>query len=140
MGKNNSEEINFQHYVDELKQKTIPWRIFKDLMEDLSFSDTDRLRILNAILLQEMTMNHSNMDKLKYLNGILMIEFKNFIQRNHEFEQSENEQHIEYLQEKSNNDQKSDETSEEISNDSEITFTPELAEFMGKKGNSSQCL
>ena len=41
---------------------------------------------------------------------------------------------------KTNNDQKSDETSEEISNDSEITFTPELAEFMGKKGNSSQCL
>ena len=60
----NSEEINFQHYVDAVKQKTIPWHIFKDFMEDLSFSDMDRLRNLNAILLQEMTMNCSAIDCL----------------------------------------------------------------------------
>ena len=74
MDQKNSEEINFQHYVDAVKQKTIPWHIFKDFMEDLSFSDMDRLRNLNAILLQEMTMNYSAIDKLKYLNRILMIE------------------------------------------------------------------
>ena len=115
MGKNNSEEINFQHYVDALKQKTIPWHIFKDFMEDLSYSDRDRLRILNAILLNEMTMNYSDMDKLKYLNGILMIEFKNFIQRYHEFEMSENE-----LLEDSNQDHLNDLKSEEMSTESEI--------------------
>ena len=36
----------------------------------------DRIRILNAILLSELTMNDSNMDKLKYLNVLLLSEFK----------------------------------------------------------------
>ena len=82
MEKNNSEEINFQHYVDAAKQNKIDWNIFIDLMQDLSYSDIDRLRNLNAILLTELTMNQSNMDKFKYLNGLLLTEFKKYIQRN----------------------------------------------------------
>ena len=49
MEKNNFEEINFQHYVDAVKQKRIDWNIFIDFIQDLSYSDRDRLRILNAI-------------------------------------------------------------------------------------------
>ena len=84
MAKINSEEINFQHYVDGVKQKKIPWNFFIDFIQDLSYSDKDRLRNLNAILLMELTMNSSDMEKLKYLNGILLIEFKNLV-KNHIF-------------------------------------------------------
>ena len=28
-------EINFQHYIDAVKQKNIAWNIFIDLMQDL---------------------------------------------------------------------------------------------------------
>ena len=117
MDQKNSEEINFQHYVDAVKQKTIPWNIFKDFMEDLSFSDMDRLRNLNAILLQEITMNYSAIEKFKYLNRILMIEFKNFIQNYHEFEMTKNEQQLEGLM---SNDHFNDQESEEISTKREI--------------------
>ena len=68
MAKNNSEEINFQHYVDLVKENKFPWNIFIDVMQDLSYSDRNKLRILNAILLKELTMDYSDMDKLKYLN------------------------------------------------------------------------
>ena len=64
----------FQQYVDAAKKETIPWNIFKDLMEDLSYSDVDKLSNLNAILLTELTMNSSALDKLKYLNVLLMSE------------------------------------------------------------------
>ena len=57
MAKNNSEEIDFQLYVDGVKQKTLSWKFFSHLMQDLSHSDIDRLRKLNAILLTELTMN-----------------------------------------------------------------------------------
>ena len=30
-----SEEINFQHYIDAVKQKRMEWNIFIDLMQDL---------------------------------------------------------------------------------------------------------
>ena len=63
MTTNNSEEINFQHYVDSVKQKRIDWNMFIDFMQDLSYSDKGRLRILNAIILNELTMNYSDMDK-----------------------------------------------------------------------------
>ena len=46
------------------------WNIFIDLMQDLSYSDKSRLRKLNAIILNELTMDCSDMDKLKYLNLI----------------------------------------------------------------------
>ena len=76
MGKKNSEEINFQHYVDAVKQKNITWNLFVDFIKDLSYFDMDRLRHLNAILMAEFTVNCSNMDKMKYLNGILLTELK----------------------------------------------------------------
>ena len=70
MAKNKSEEINFQQYVDSVKQKQIPRNIFINLLQDISNSDADRLRKLNAILLTELTLKHSNTEKLKYLNDI----------------------------------------------------------------------
>ena len=80
MSQNNSEEINFQLYVDLVKQNKFPWNIFIDVMQDLSYSDINKLRKLNAILLTELTMNYSDIDKMKYLNELLMIQFKNHIQ------------------------------------------------------------
>ena len=72
MAKNNSEDIDFQHYIDAVKQKNIAWNIFIDLMQDLSYRSMNRLRILNAILLTELTTNYSDMDKSKYLNVLLL--------------------------------------------------------------------
>lgn len=94
MSHNHSEEINFQHYIEAVKQKTIPWHIFIDFMQDLSYSDFHRLRKLNAILLMELTVDYSDMDKLKYLNGILLTEFKNYIEKS-EISESENLEDVE---------------------------------------------
>ena len=74
-----SQEVNFQYYVDMVKQKKIHWSVFEKLMEDMSYSDMDRLSHLNAILLTELTVSHSDTDRLKYLNVILMNKFKNSI-------------------------------------------------------------
>merc|ERR1712062_391977 len=38
----------------------------------------------NAILLMELTMDYSDLDRLKYLNVILLTEFKNMIQKTHD--------------------------------------------------------
>ena len=51
--KRTSQDFNFQYYVDTVKQKKIPWSVFVNFMEDLSFSDVKRLKYLNAILLTE---------------------------------------------------------------------------------------
>ena len=80
----------------------MPWHIFKDVVEDLAYADMDRsmdrLRILNAILLAELTMNFSDKEKSKYLNGILLAEFKNYIlSREYDFEMIENESNIEQI-------------------------------------------
>ena len=91
MAKNKSEEINFQQYVDSVKQKQIPWNIFINLLQDISNSDADRLRKLNAILLTELTLNHSDTEKLKYLNDILLSQFKNYIENTSYIETTENE-------------------------------------------------
>ena len=53
---NNSEEINFQLYVDLVKQNKLHWNIFINVMQDISYSDINRLKILNAILLSELTI------------------------------------------------------------------------------------
>ena len=37
MAAKNSEEINFQFFVDGVKQKKISWNVFIDLVRDLSF-------------------------------------------------------------------------------------------------------
>ena len=85
MAKNNFEEFNFQHYVDAVKQKRMDWNIFIDFMQDLSYEDRGRLRRLNAILLNELTINFSDIEKLKYLNIILLTEFKKDIQIHKEY-------------------------------------------------------
>ena len=81
MAKNNYEQIDFQQYVDGVKQQEISWKFFTALMKDLAHRDIKNLRILNAILLTELTIDYSDIDRFKYLNGILMIQFKNYIQR-----------------------------------------------------------
>ena len=43
MEQNNSKEINFQHYVDGVKEKKITWNFFTDLMEDLTYCDIKKL-------------------------------------------------------------------------------------------------
>ena len=90
MAKNNSEEIDFQQYVDSVKQKRIDWNLFVNVIKDISYSDKDRLRILNATLLNELTLDFSDMDKLKYLNTILLREFMNDIQRKRNLEMTQN--------------------------------------------------
>ena len=52
--RNNSEEINFQPYIDTVKNGKIPWNIFVKTMEDLSYTDINRLKCLNAVLLMEL--------------------------------------------------------------------------------------
>ena len=49
------------------------------------------LKYLNAILLNELTMNYSDMDKSKYLNVMLLNEFKNNIQRKDNLKMTQNE-------------------------------------------------
>jgi len=66
-----------------MKQKKISWDFFVEFVQSLSYSDIDRLRNLNAILLRELTMNYSDLDKSKYLNEILLIQFKNYIEKEH---------------------------------------------------------
>ena len=113
MANTNCEDINFQHYIDLVKQNQLHWNIFIDFMQDLSYSDKGKLRKLNAILLAEMTLNYSDMDKLKYLNKIFLNEFKNFIQP--DSENNENQQ-LEDLQES----ESTYETSKDVSTENEI--------------------
>ena len=79
-----SEEIDFQNYVDSVKQKKTTWNIFESLIKDFIYSDIKRLKLINAILLTELTPNNSDIDRLKYLNSILLCEFKQLIQREEE--------------------------------------------------------
>ena len=111
-------EINFQHYVDLVKQNKLHWNIFIDFLQDLSYSDKGKLRYLNAILLAELTLNYSDMDKLIYLNKILLSEFKNFIQS--DFEKNTKHQ-LEDLQESLSNVSK-----DEISTEDDITSVEEI--------------
>ena len=53
MAKSNSEEINFQFFVDGVKEKKMSWNFFIDTMQEQSYSDIKKLRLLNAILLTE---------------------------------------------------------------------------------------
>ena len=76
------EEINFQLYVESVKQKKTPWNIFENLMKHLvSYLNANKLKYLNAILLTELTKNYSDIERLKYLNTILLSEFKELIMR-----------------------------------------------------------
>ena len=88
---NNSKGINFQHYIDLVKQNELNWNTFIVVLQELSYSDMDRLRYLNAILLNELTVNYSDMDKSKYLNVMLLKEFKTNIQRKDNLKITQNE-------------------------------------------------
>ena len=88
---NNSEEIDLQNYVDSVKQNKMTWNVFECLMKDFIYSDINRLTYINAILLTELTTNFSDIDRLKYLNLLLLLQFKEFIQKEDDFENTENE-------------------------------------------------
>ena len=124
----NSEEIKFQNYVDSAKQRKIPWNIFEDLMKDLAYSNTVRLKLLNAILLIELTTDFSDLDRLKYLNSLLLTEFKEFIEREDNFPKNENER----FEESSNNTILSDSIDEIIKEESETEIIQILED--GKRG------
>ena len=81
MSNKSSLENDFQSYVEAVKQKEMTWNIFQNSVEDFSHSDIYRLKLFNAILLTELTINYSDLDRLKYLNIILLTEFRNHIQR-----------------------------------------------------------
>ena len=99
-----SEEIDFQSYIDSVKQKSTTWHIFENLMKDLAYSSIPRLTLLNAILLIELTKNDSYLDRLKYHNSLLMAEFKEFIERKEDnFLKTENEFFDESVESDSNN-------------------------------------
>ena len=90
MMKNTSEGINFQPYIDSVKQRKIPWNMFEKFMKDLtSYMNCERLKKLNDILLTELTIYYSDLDRLKYLNVILMAELKNYIENKYNFENTE---------------------------------------------------
>ena len=55
--KHTSLDFNFQYYVDTVKQKKIPWTVFVNLMEDLSFSDVKRLKYLTY----KLGISHQNL-------------------------------------------------------------------------------
>ena len=89
---NTSEEINFQPYIDSVKQRKIPWNIFEKFMKDFTnYLDSNMLKKLNAILLMELTMNYSDLDRLKYLNIILLASLKNSIESKDIIENTESE-------------------------------------------------
>ena len=77
---NTSEDIDFQPYIDSVKQRKTPWNIFEKFMKDfITYLDCEKLKKLNAILLMELTMNCSDLERLIYLNVILLAGLKNSI-------------------------------------------------------------
>ena len=79
------EEVDFQTYIESVKQRKTPWNIFENVMKDLSYTNLSRLEYLNAILLNELTLNLSDIERSRYLNAILLTEFKEFVYRESNF-------------------------------------------------------
>ena len=102
---NTSDEINFQTYVDLVKQKTITWNIFENTLKGLAYSSIAKLKLLNAILLVELTTNYSDLDRLKYLNSILLTEFKEFMEKEDDFQNTEKNVQFEELQNTDSNNE-----------------------------------
>ena len=119
MSNNSSEEINFQHYVEAVKNKEMTWNIFIDFMQVLSYSDINRLKHFNAILLMELTMDYSDLERLKYLNVILLNEFKNAIQKMNDLKT----EHINAGQNSSLGHDENNESISDISTESKIQLT-----------------
>ena len=57
------EEVNFQTYIESVKQRKTPWNIFENVMKDVSYTDIGRLKYLNAILINELTTNFSDIER-----------------------------------------------------------------------------
>ena len=91
------EEVDFQTYIESVKQRKTPWNIFENVMKDVSYKDLGRLEYLNAILLNELTLNLSDIERSRYLNAILLTEFKEFVYResNSQHMQLQNEAFVE---------------------------------------------
>ena len=47
----NPREISFQLYIDALKNKKIPWHTFVQFMEEFFYSDMEKLKYLNGLIL-----------------------------------------------------------------------------------------
>ena len=130
MAKKNSEEIDFHYFVDAVKQKKIRWHVFVGIIQDFSYSDFKRLKILNAILLTELTMNNSDIEKLKYLNILLLSEFKKHILAENGLDISEHDFHQDSQQEGSENYK----TIQDVSTDiNEIQISTTIFEITGKE-------
>ena len=99
---NSSEQINFQSYIDSVKQRKTPWKIFENFMKDLTYSNIDMLSQLNTILLTELTINYSALEKSKFLNSILLTELKYSIESKAKFEIIENEIPVSTVEQDSN--------------------------------------
>ena len=78
-------KVNFQTYIELLKQQKMTWNAFETVIKDLSYSDISKLKHLNAILVTELTANFSDIDRSRYLNSILLTEFKEFTYREGEY-------------------------------------------------------
>ena len=79
--KKNHHEISFELHIDALREQKIPWNTFVELLEEIFYSDMDKLKYLNALILTELTKSHSNMERSRYLSKILLEELKNLIQK-----------------------------------------------------------
>ena len=111
------EEVNFQTYIELVKQQKMTWNIFENVIKDLSYSDKNKLKILNASLLNELTMNLSEIDQSRYLNSILLTEFKEFIYREEFFQNTANEY---FVKESEKSIVDSDWNQEKIKEDTEV--------------------
>ena len=89
------EKVNFQTYIELLKQQKMTWNAFETVIKDLSYSDISKLKHLNAILVTELTANFSDIDRSRYLNSILLTEFKEFTYREGEYPNIANEYFLE---------------------------------------------
>ena len=142
MAKNNSEEIKFQHYVDGVKQKKLSWNFFIDFVQDLSYSDINRLRKLNAILLTELTMNYSDIEKYKYLNGILLTQFKIHIQSYLEFAEKDQrlqDSNVDQILNEEIFDESLEETIKELSSDEEGKIKVIKTDYDFEMAGKDQC-
>ena len=120
---NNPHKISFQLHIDAVKEEKITWNSFVQLMEDFFYSDMDRLKHLNEMILTELTGgSYSDIQRLRYLSAILLKELKISIDDKNEFKQEKDDDDgnedfkIEYDANKYGDD---DESENESKNESE---------------------
>ena len=107
---NDSDEIDFQSYIDAVKDNKIVWDIFVNLMKDLSHKNLNRLKQLNEILLKELKISIQEkgrcnckqiddiplLDEIEYNNEIV----ENIKQDNKNFNEKNGENFIEKFSDK----------------------------------------